>query len=80
MDEFLDKNFPLKRYIPPQISTKKLPITTNVISHTYLFLSLKLAMLQSNEKKTVHNSFLYLKNTDPMFHRIFGIFMILMKL
>lgn len=54
LDEFLDKNFPLKRYIPPQISTKKLPITTNVISDTYLFLSLKLAMLQSNENPVKH--------------------------
>ena len=63
LDEFLDKNFPLKRYIPPQISTKKLPITTNVISDTYLFLSLKLAMLQSNEKacETLDQYFLDIK-------------------
>ncbi|CDE69226.1 amino acid adenylation domain protein [Clostridium sp. CAG:277] len=70
LDEFLDKNFPLKRYIPPQISTKKLPITTNVISDTYLFLSLKLAMLQSNEKscETLDQYFLDIKmNYAPSF-------------
>ncbi len=52
MDEFLDKNFPLRKYTSTETITKKLPITTNVISDTYLFLSLKLAILQSNKKCT----------------------------
>jgi len=50
LDEFLDDKFPLKRYVPENISCKELPIVTDVISDTYLFLSLKLAILQADEK------------------------------
>lgn len=50
LNEFLDDKFPLKRYVPENISCKELPIVTDVISDTYLFLSLKLAILQANEK------------------------------
>lgn len=70
LDEFLDKNFPLRRYIPPQTIVKKLPITTNIISDTYLFLSLKLAILQSNKNctKTLDKYFLNIKmNYAPSF-------------
>ena len=45
LDEFLDKNFPLKRYIPPQISTKKLPITTNIKIRIFLNIPFKKLLL-----------------------------------
>lgn len=46
LSDFLDKNLPLERYVPLTYEKESLPIETDVFADTYLFLSLKLAILQ----------------------------------
>ncbi|MCI5641214.1 MAG: hypothetical protein MR316_09610 [Lachnospiraceae bacterium] len=48
LSEFLDKKMPLKPYVPREDSNASLPIETDVLADTYLFLSLKLAILQAD--------------------------------
>lgn len=49
LSEYMDEKIPLERYKPMNISSNKLPIETDVIADTYLFLSLKLAILQTDQ-------------------------------
>lgn len=50
LSEYLDDKFPIERYLPVNRESRLLPIETDVIADTYLFLSIKLAILQADEE------------------------------
>lgn len=52
LSDFLDKKKPLKRYYSDDDQKCKLTINTQVYADTYLFLSLRLAILQTDEQAT----------------------------
>ena len=52
LSEFMDDKFPLEQYAPLEHDKAVLPIETDVIADTYLFLSLKLAILQADVRSS----------------------------
>lgn len=50
LSEYMDDTFPLEQYAPVNHTSAILPIETDVIADTYLFLSLKLAVLQTDAR------------------------------
>lgn len=52
LSEYMDDKFPLEQYFPIDHEKSVLPIETDVIADTYLFLSLKLAILQADARSS----------------------------
>ena len=50
LSEYMDDKFPLEQYTPVNYSNAVLPIEKDILADTYLFLSLKLAILQTDAR------------------------------